>query len=68
MKAIIAKTKAWSVDDCQRNRIQIGYLCGENVYAWFDRPLERHEYRPFLRAAAACPGHASSIGSWPMPA
>jgi len=45
-----AKIKVWSVDDCQRNRLQIGYLCGEDVYAWFDRPLERHEYRQFLRA------------------
>ena len=38
------------MDDCQRNRFQIGYLCGEDVYAWFDRPLVRHEYRQFLRA------------------
>ena len=44
-----AKTKVWSVDDCQRNRFQIGYLCGEDVYAWFDRPLVRHEYRPLTR-------------------
>jgi hypothetical protein len=45
-----AKVKVWSVDDCQRNRFQIGYLCGEDVYAWFDRPVVRHEYRPFSRA------------------
>ncbi len=45
-----AKVKVWSVDDCQRNRFQIGYLCGEDVYAWFDRPLVRHEHRQFLRA------------------
>jgi len=45
-----ARVKVWSVDDCQRNRFQIGYLCGEDVYAWFDRPVERHEYRQFLRA------------------
>ena len=32
--------KMWSVDDCQRNRFQIGFLCGEDVYAWFDRPLD----------------------------
>ena len=37
------------MDDCQRNRFQIGYLCGEDVYAWFDRPLMRHEYRPLTR-------------------
>ena len=47
-----AKNKVWSVDDCQRNRFQLGYLCGEDVYAWFDRPLVRHEYRPLL--ATAC--------------
>ena len=44
-----AKIKVWSVDDCQRNRFQIGYLCGEDVYAWFDQPVAHHEYRPFLR-------------------
>ena len=44
-----AKIKVWSVDDCQRNRFQIGYLCGEDVYAWFDRPLVRHDYRQFRR-------------------
>jgi len=44
-----AKKKVWSVDDCQRNRMQIGYLCGENVYAWFDRPLQRFTYRPLTR-------------------
>jgi hypothetical protein len=44
-----ARTKVWSVDDCQRNRFQIGYLCGEDVYAWFDRLVVRHEYRQFLR-------------------
>ena len=37
--------KIWSVDDCQRNRFQLGFLCGEDVYAWFDRPLMRHQYR-----------------------
>jgi hypothetical protein len=41
--------KIWSVDDCQRNRFQLGFLCGEDVYAWFDRPLVRHEYRPLTR-------------------
>lgn len=30
-------------------RFQIGYLCGEDVYAWFDRPLVRYEYRPLTR-------------------
>ena len=36
--------KIWSVEDCQRNRFQLAFLTGENVYAWFDRPLVRHEY------------------------
>jgi hypothetical protein len=44
-----AKCKVWSVDDCQRNRVQIGYLAGENVYAWFDRPLQRFVYRLLTR-------------------
>ena len=41
--------KIWSIDDCQRNRFQLGWLCGDDVYAWFDRPLIRHEYREFQR-------------------
>ena len=57
-----AKIKVWSVDDCQRNRLQIGYLCGENVYAWFDRPLERHEYRPLSPRRRAAGSHAASVG------
>lgn len=40
--------KMWSVEDCQRNRFHIGYLEGEDVYWWFDRPLEKHEYRHSL--------------------
>ena len=44
-----AKIKVWSVDDCQRNRFQLGWLCGEDVYQWFDRPLIRHQYRPLCR-------------------
>ena len=36
--------KIWSVEDCQRNRFQLAFLTGEDVYAWFDRPLMRHEY------------------------
>ena len=41
--------KIWSVEDCQRNRFQLGFLCGEDVYAWFDRDLIRHDYRPLMR-------------------
>jgi len=41
--------KIWSVLDCQRNRFQLGYLMGEDVYAWFDRPIIHHEYtRPLM--------------------
>jgi SNF2 family DNA or RNA helicase len=36
--------KIWSVEDCQRNRFQLSFLMGEKAYAWFDRPLGRHEY------------------------
>jgi SNF2 family DNA or RNA helicase len=36
--------KIWSVEDCQRNRFQLSFLVGEDAYAWFDRPLVRHEY------------------------
>jgi hypothetical protein len=45
-----AKMMVWSVDDCQRNRFQIGFLKGENVYAMFDQPLRRHKYRAYSRA------------------
>lgn len=36
--------KIWSVDDCPRNRFQLAYLQGEDVYAWFDRPLVNYQY------------------------
>jgi len=45
----LAGKKIWSVDDCQRNRFQLGYLASEDVYAWFDRPLIRHKYRDYFR-------------------
>ena len=41
--------KIWSVEDCQRNRFQLSVLMGEDAYAWFDRPLVRHEYTRPLR-------------------
>ncbi|MEN6367672.1 MAG: hypothetical protein ABFC88_12750 [Thermoguttaceae bacterium] len=44
-----AKKMVWSVDDCQRNNFQLSFLMGEDVYAWFDRPVTRHEYRPLYR-------------------
>jgi hypothetical protein len=41
--------KVWSVADCQRNRFQLDYLIGEDVYAWFERPVVKHEYtRPLM--------------------
>jgi hypothetical protein len=44
-----AGQKIWSIEDCQRNRFNLGYLMGEDVFAWFDRPLQRHEYsRPLM--------------------
>ena len=36
--------RIWSVEDCPRNRFQLGFLMGEDVYAWFDRDLIRHDY------------------------
>ena len=41
--------KMWSVEDCQRNRFQLSFLMGEDVYAWFDRPRIFHEYTRPLR-------------------
>jgi hypothetical protein len=41
--------KIWSVKDCQRNRFQLSYLAGEDVYAWFDREVKKHEYERPLR-------------------
>jgi hypothetical protein len=41
--------KIWSVKDCVRNRFQLGYLMGEDVYEWFDRELTRHDYREYHR-------------------
>jgi hypothetical protein len=41
--------KVWQIDDCPRNRFQLGFLMGEDVYAWYDRDLVRHEYeRPLM--------------------
>lgn len=44
-----ADEKCWSVKDCPRNRFQLAYLSGEDVYAWFDRDLIRHKYVRPLR-------------------
>lgn len=42
--------KIWSIEDCQRNKFQLRWLLGEDVYAWFDRDLVKHEYRPLVHA------------------
>ena len=41
--------KIWSVEDCQRNRMQLDYLQGKDVYAHFDQDLVKHEYRELTR-------------------
>ena len=41
--------KIWSVTDCQRNRVQLAYLMGEDVYAHFDQEIQQHEYRSLTR-------------------
>ena len=40
--------KRWTIESCPRNRFQLEYLKGGNPYAWFDRPLEAHEYERAL--------------------
>lgn len=37
--------KIWSVRDCPRNDFQLDYLRGNDPYEWFDRPVEKHEFR-----------------------
>ncbi len=59
--------KIWSVDDCQRNRFQLGFLCGEDVYAWFDRPLVRHEYRPLTAQRRAGRRSCRTRTTWRTP-
>lgn len=39
----------WSALDCERNRFQLQYLQRLNPYAWWDRPIEYHEYARVLR-------------------
>lgn len=41
--------RIWSAEDCHRNWLSIRCLAGENIYANFDRPLQRYEYkRPLM--------------------
>lgn len=41
--------KLWSIKDCQRNRVQIEFLKGENPLEWFDREVQEFEYQRPLR-------------------
>lgn len=41
--------KKWSIKNCSRNVFQLKYLWGENVYDWFERPLEMLEESEFNR-------------------
>jgi hypothetical protein len=41
--------KLWSIKDCQRNRIQLAFLQGENPLEWFDREVVEHKYDRPLR-------------------
>lgn len=40
----------WTVDNCHRNRFQIDYLSGKDVYGWFDRPIVPHVHRHAVMA------------------
>ncbi len=41
--------KIWSIDDSFRNQFNLYYLMGENVFEWFDRPIEHQSYsRPLM--------------------
>lgn len=41
--------KLWSVEDCNRNRINLAFLMGMNPLEWFDRDAVRQEYRVLTR-------------------
>lgn len=45
--------KVWTISNCDRNWFQLRWLMGENVYAWFERGLESHEYARPLRTHQA---------------
>ena len=47
--------KIWSVEDCQRNRFQLAFLMGEDVYEWFDRDVVEHEYHTTLNGVPTPP-------------
>lgn len=41
------KRKIWSVADCQRNRVQIAWLQGENPFENFDQEIIEHDFPKF---------------------
>lgn len=48
--------KCWSIIDCPRNRLQLDYLQGKNIYEWFDRPTTERRFRDYaLRGQPASP-------------
>jgi hypothetical protein len=63
--------KIWSVEDSQRNRFQLGFLMGEDVYAWFNRDVIEHDYGPDAQwhadaANAASVRHGRSLPHVPL--
>jgi SNF2 family DNA or RNA helicase len=41
--------KIWTASNCFRNWFQLRLLLGEDVFAWFDRPVQHFEYdRPLM--------------------
>ena len=41
--------KKWSIANCPRNVFQLKYLWGDDVYEWFNRPLEMLDQSEFNR-------------------
>jgi hypothetical protein len=44
-----AGQKIWSIEDCNRNRVNLAFMMGLNPLEWFDRELIRHEYTGLCR-------------------
>jgi SNF2 family DNA or RNA helicase len=47
--------KYWSVEDCFRNQFQLHYMMGENVYEWFEQPLQEVQFRDYYRDGILAP-------------
>lgn len=41
--------KIWSVEDCNRNRMNLAFMMGLNPLEWFDRELQHFDYRGMTR-------------------